>query len=307
MNRIERLTAIVLLLQDKPHTSEAIAQHFEVSKRTVLRDVQALSEMGVPIIAREGTGGGYSLPADYSLAPLPLGANEAFLLLLALGAIKALNDLPFIEARATLLAKLHALLPAQHHQETQDLLEAAAIAIPERSQRAPYLGALLEAIRAQHWLEIRYRSAERESTQVIFPRRVFADAGLWYCEAYAHAHEEYRRYRVDRVYALRVVTERRDRPPEPVRYDDPSHPLIEATLTARGVALTESDPDLARLVQRTADGGGLLQMRCPPSELAWYTRYFAGLGEDIRVHAPEALREGLRNLGLKLVQRYQNR
>ena len=84
MTRIERLAAILLLLQQRPHTSEEIAAHFEVSRRTVLRDVQALSEMGVPVIAREGPGGGYALPAEYHTTPLPLTANEAFLLLLAL-------------------------------------------------------------------------------------------------------------------------------------------------------------------------------------------------------------------------------
>ncbi|MBC8074651.1 MAG: HTH domain-containing protein, partial [Chloroflexales bacterium] len=54
MNRVERLTGIVLLLQERPRTAEQIAAHFAVSRRTVLRDVQALCEIGVPLIAREG-------------------------------------------------------------------------------------------------------------------------------------------------------------------------------------------------------------------------------------------------------------
>ena len=75
MNKVERLTATLLLLQARPHTSVEIAGRFEVSKRTVLRDVQALCEMGVPVVAREGAGGGYSLPEDYGLAPLPLSTR----------------------------------------------------------------------------------------------------------------------------------------------------------------------------------------------------------------------------------------
>ena len=62
MNRTERLTAIILLLQERPRTAEQIARAFEVSRRTILRDMQALSEIGVPLIAREGAGGGYALP-----------------------------------------------------------------------------------------------------------------------------------------------------------------------------------------------------------------------------------------------------
>jgi predicted DNA-binding transcriptional regulator YafY len=60
MNRTDRLTAILLLLQERSRTAGEIARHFEVSRRTVLRDVQALCEIGVPIVAREGVGGGAS-------------------------------------------------------------------------------------------------------------------------------------------------------------------------------------------------------------------------------------------------------
>src|SRR5512140_1002845 len=109
MNRIERMTAILLYLQEKARTSEDIARHFEVSRRTVLRDVQALSEMGVPVIAREGAGGGYSLPEDYSLDPLALTAHEAFLLLMSLRALIRLADSPFARERASLTAKLRSL------------------------------------------------------------------------------------------------------------------------------------------------------------------------------------------------------
>jgi predicted DNA-binding transcriptional regulator YafY len=78
MNRVERLTATLLLLQEKPRTAAEIAAAFEISRRTVLRDIQALSEMGVPVIAREGPGGGYWLPESYSLDPLALSTNESF-------------------------------------------------------------------------------------------------------------------------------------------------------------------------------------------------------------------------------------
>ncbi len=92
MNRMERLMAILLLLQEKPRTSDDIARHFEVSKRTVLRDMAALYEIGVPVLSREGAGGGYSLPAGYRLASLPLTTREAYLLLLALGGLNELGD-----------------------------------------------------------------------------------------------------------------------------------------------------------------------------------------------------------------------
>src|SRR5918996_482286 len=95
MNRVDRLTAIILLLQDRPRTCGEIAAHFEVSRRTILRDVQALCEMGVPVISQDGLHGGYSLPPEFHVRPLPLNTKEAILLLLALGALEELSASPF--------------------------------------------------------------------------------------------------------------------------------------------------------------------------------------------------------------------
>ena len=83
MNRMDRLTAILLLLQGGKRTAGEIAQRFEVSKRTIQRDIQALGEIGIPIIAELGVSGGYTLPSDYSLPPLALTLHEALLLLLS--------------------------------------------------------------------------------------------------------------------------------------------------------------------------------------------------------------------------------
>src|SRR6266487_3636 len=87
MNRIDRLTAIILLLQRGRRTASEIAHRFEVSKRTAFRDIQALCEMGVPIVTEAGAHGGYTLMPDYSLAPLQLTLREALLLRLALGSV----------------------------------------------------------------------------------------------------------------------------------------------------------------------------------------------------------------------------
>jgi len=80
MNRIDRLTAIILLLQGGRRTASEIARRFEVSKRTAFRDIQALCEIGVPIVTESGAHGGYTLMPDYSLAPLQLMLREALLL-----------------------------------------------------------------------------------------------------------------------------------------------------------------------------------------------------------------------------------
>ncbi len=308
MNRIERLTGILLLLQERPRTSQAIADHFEVSKRTILRDVQALCEMGVPVIAREGVGGGYALPDDYRLTPLPLTAHEAFLLLLALSSVTRLSDAPYSADLASLLAKLRALLPDGQWPQVEALLAAVHLHIPERHQPAPFLEPLIDAARTDAWLRVTYQSASRVSVQHLLPRRVYAQHGLWYLEAYAHEHGAVRTYRVDRVQTVEAPAP--DFAPAPVEtrpYDHPAHPEIRASLTPRGVAWLESEPDLGGQIQRRPDGSGTLALRCPPTEMDYFARLFARFGSEVEVHAPPELRECLLRLGQQLVTQYAKR
>ncbi len=307
MNRIERLTATLLLLQEKPRTSSEIARHFEVSKRTVLRDVQALCEMGVPIVSQDGAGGGYSLPSGYRLPPLPLTSNEAFLLLLALGAINRLADTPFRQERASLAAKLRALLPDAQRSEVERMLATVSMEVPERVQRSPFLEALMSAAREERWVLVTYRSSARLSSLHILPRQITAQNGYWYCRAYTFERQEERTYRVDRIEDVSPAEEhfKPARPPGPKPYGHDSHPEVTITLTARGVAYVESEPHLGHHIQRHADGTGVLTFRCPPSELDYYARYLAGLADDAQVQGPQELRELLAKRGDKLLEQYR--
>jgi predicted DNA-binding transcriptional regulator YafY len=312
MNRIDRLTGILLLLQRRPRTADEIARRFEVSKRTVVRDMWALREIGVPIFAQDGAKGGYSLPGDYRLAPLPLTPREMFLLLLALDAIDSHADVPFAQERTTLRGKLHTLLPEEELERVESWLSATSIAVPKRRQRAPLLEALIEATRQmgpQHWLHITYQSARRRSVCIIYPHEVFAQEGYWYCRAFTYNTGEERLYRVDRILALAPADDASlpDTPPPTPPYGDDAHPLIVATLTATGAARIESEPHLGQILIGHADGSGSLSFRCPPAELEYYARLFAALGLEAEVQEPPELRERIRSLGQQIANRYRKR
>jgi predicted DNA-binding transcriptional regulator YafY len=308
MNRMERLTAILLLLQDKPRTSEEIAGRFEVSKRTVLRDMQALSEMGMPIIAREGAGGGYSLPGNFALTPLPFTANEAFLLMLALKALNRLADTPFARERESMMAKLRASLTKQL-PEVEGILEKVSVEIPKREERTPLLEGLMEAARSGKWTRTTYTSGGYTSSQHILPRNIYTMNGLWYCHAYSHERGDYRVYRVDRIQSLKEPAGgfKPYSVPDPQEYEHESNPEIVARFTPRGVAMAESDPHLGSHILRNADGSGSIKFRCPASELVYFARYFASLGSQVDIEGPEELRQRLFRLGQKLIQRYEKR
>src|SRR6266567_3465121 len=131
MNRMDRLTAIILLLQGGKSTAREIARRFDVSKRTIFRDIEALCEMCIPIATETGIHGGYELMPDYSLAPLQLTSRETLLLRLALSSVSQLADTPFKQERESLLAKMHALIPTRHQQDTEHLMQTIHLDVPE--------------------------------------------------------------------------------------------------------------------------------------------------------------------------------
>jgi predicted DNA-binding transcriptional regulator YafY len=304
---MDRLTAIVLLLQGGRRTAGEIARRFEVSKRTVFRDIEALCEMGIPIVTEAGVHGGYTLMPDYSLTPLQLTAHETLLLRLALSSISQLAEAPFKQERESLLAKVQALIPARHHQDTEQLLQTIQLNIPTRTYATPFLEPLFEGARLNQWFCVTYRSERRISEQIIFPRRLYSSGGLWYCAAYSQEHQEERTYRVDRFSAVSVVQPPEHNEPLPSRipYKHPSHPEVSVRLTMRGVLIMERDPYFSDAIQRLGEEGGLLSFRWPPAENEWLVHFLLGFGHDAEVLAPETLRYLVRQIAQEIADRYR--
>lgn len=306
MNRIERLTAILLYLQGGKRTAGEIAAHFEVSRRTILRDIGALSEMGIPIGAELGATGGYTLPPDYTLPPLALTLNEALLLRLALSALSGLADTPHRRERDSLLAKVQTLLPRGRQADLARLEPALSLDTHTRPYPTPFLDRLLTSAHEERWVTVVYRSERGESAQTLLPTRLRTADGLWYCEAYSHERGETRVYRVDRFLDVQpaAVAPPVAAPDTAIAHIHPTYPEVRITLTARGLLRLEREPYLSRHVQRTATGTGTLVMRLRPAEYDWLIGILAPLGGEARVLAPEELRASLRSLAQDLADLY---
>jgi predicted DNA-binding transcriptional regulator YafY len=306
MNRIDRLTAILLLLQGGKRTASEIARRFEVSRRTILRDIDALGEMGIPIVADLGASGGYSLPPDYSLPPLALTAHEALLLRLALSSLSQLSTTPFKLERESLLAKVEALLPRREAENLDQLTHALSLDVPSRPYPTPFLDQLLESARERQWVDATYRSEKGVSQQTLLPMRVRSETGLWYCEAYSAEREAMRVYRVDRFLDVRAAQSppQVERLPSTILHVGPSFPEIRIQLTARGVLRLEREPHLTARVQHSDDGSGLLTMHLRFEDYDWLVRILLTLGTDAQVLAPAELRTRVQQTAQEIARHY---
>lgn len=317
MTRTERLAALLLFLQSRRGgsnsvriTANEIAAHFGISRRTVLRDMAALSVMGIPLESADGAAGGYALPPDFTLAPLPLTHRETLLLLFALGGLERLSVAPFGEARETLTAKLRAMLSPAQLAVADGWRAALSIDVPERSHiTVPFLDTILTATHRGGWLATVYHSESGgESEHTLLPRHVSTNGGLWYLRAWSHERRAERTFRIDRFVSVAPTDAPTDSsahsPDRSLPYNHPSHPEVRVHLTPAGVAIAEREQHVSDAVRRAANGSGEMMFRCPPSELDYWARYFFAMGVNALILGPGELRQRVRSLAEKVAALY---
>lgn len=212
--RASRLVSLLLLLQSRGgQTAAELARELEVSVRTIHRDVEALSQSGVPIYADRGPHGGIRLVDGYRTRLTGMTADEAEALFLSgLPGPAAELGLGTVVAAARL--KVLAALPTELRARASRLVERFhldAAAWYHGEEAVPHLGPLSEAVWESQRVEIGYDRGDKTVERVLEPLGLVLKAGVWYLVA--RADGEPRTYRVSRVARVRPTDERFERPP----------------------------------------------------------------------------------------------
>ncbi|TDC76413.1 YafY family transcriptional regulator [Micromonospora sp. KC606] len=221
MNRIDRLYAIVEELRAagrRGRTARQLADRFEVSVRTMERDLSALGQAGVPLFTKQGLGGGYTLDRSMSLPPLNFTPREAAAMAVALSRSE---HVLFAKDARTALQKIIAAMPEKAIEEAR----AAAGKVRLLVQPVPDLDAgivetIWRAVRDNQVLRIHYLDVGGvETEREVEPQHVVVGPNGSYLTAWCHLRKDDRVFRMDRISeAERSPTPRCSRPvvPEPV-------------------------------------------------------------------------------------------
>jgi predicted DNA-binding transcriptional regulator YafY len=211
MRRTERLFALAEYLRGRRTgvTAEQLAGRFEVTIRTIYRDLDALRDASLPIGAERGRGGGYALDRSYTLPPVNFTPREAALLV-ALGrfAIR-MRLLPFVDTLESALDKVRAALSASAQRELLDRLKELTFhGVPALQGKKGVREALERAWFEQQPLAITYVDAGLiETRRRIRVTAVAMDRHETWVEAIDLGLGEQRRFRLDRIAAAEVVPE----------------------------------------------------------------------------------------------------
>ncbi len=209
MNRIDRLTAIIIQLQSKQFVkAEDIADRFEISMRTVYRDLKALEEAGVPIGVEAGRG--YFLVDGYYLPPVMFTHDEANAFILAEKLLEKSTDPSLLKQYQSALTKIRAVLKREEKQLAENLESRISVSeFPNTQSSGGFMVEILQAISKKVKLSINYHAS---STDEVTQRKVepigIIYYGLdWHLIAYCNLRNDYRDFKITRIQDLTLRTE----------------------------------------------------------------------------------------------------
>src|SRR5688572_16133736 len=210
MNRIDRLFAILLTLQHKRRLrAQDLARQFEISKRTIYRDMSALNQMGIPITALPGEG--FELVEGYYLSPLMFTEKEAVALLLGSRLLTQQSAGSLSQSAVSALAKIKVALPESVRARSEELAGIVGFITPKAKFDLddPQLLLIQRAIQQKRVLHLRYRGYQKEeiTTRDVEPHQLFYADGVWYLEAYCRLRKGIRDFRLSRMETVETRPE----------------------------------------------------------------------------------------------------
>lgn len=314
--RASRLLSIMILLQLRGRvTASGLAEEFEVSERTIYRDIDALSAAGVPVYGDRGPGGGFALLDGYQTRLTGLAADEAEAMPM-IGMIGAAAEMGLGHAAAAARNKLLAALPVGRQQSADRVAERVhfdPIDWYRGAETLPHLPLVARAVLDQRIVAIRYESWKGWHDWEVQPLGLVLKAGNWYLAA--KAVRKVRIFRISNMAEVRVLVEGFQRPAgfdlanwwasEQARFEAELFSTI-ATLRVsplgrqRLAALSPRGAEAVRGI--SAEGWTTVKMAVENSDHG--ARELIGLGAEFEVVSPPDLRHKVLALAAGIAARH---
>lgn len=209
MKKAERLLKTLTLLQSRRRavTAREIAHQFQISERTVYRDIQSLISAGVAIEGEAGVG--YMLLRGEVLQPLTFDEAQLEALIFGVRMVQGWGDDALGNAASEALEKIRAILPDRLHYLNAISEETLIVPDYEREAHNPHSHRVRNAIREQQKLELEYADEKGSATKrLIRPLGLVFWGKVWTIIAWCELRADYRTFRLDRIETLRIGEEK---------------------------------------------------------------------------------------------------
>ncbi|TAJ57485.1 WYL domain-containing protein [Brevundimonas sp.] len=323
--RASRLLSILLLLQTRGRlTAETLAAEFEVSVRTIYRDIDQLSAAGAPVYADRGRAGGFQLMDGYRTRLTGLTDAEAETLFLG-GLSGPAAQMGFSGAVTTMQLKLLAALPPERQAAAERLagrFHLDPVGWYQDADEAERLPAIAQAVWNSRRIAVRYESWKGEVARTLEPLGLILKGGLWYLAARPAEgrRQEPRTYRVSNILELTVEETTFERPAgfDLAAWWAETSRRFESDIFTGTATLRVSKPGLKRLARLGVEqariaavievqgGDGWIEVTVPIESVEHAAIDFLRLGAEVEVLAPAELRSAMRDTIQQLAALYRD-
>ncbi len=297
--KLDRLFEIIYILLERERvTAGMLAERFEVSQRTIYRDVEALSAAGIPVYMNKGKGGGIALLPGFVLNKALLTEAEKADVLSSLRALGQVTP----GAEDSALRKLGGLLG----QPAADWVEVDFTSWQNPKQLAELFWQLKSAILGQFVVSFQYASGRGEITaRTVEPMKLCFKGQAWYLFGFCRLRQDFRFYKLRRIKDLTVIAERFERTcPSTVLPEGSCHPVEMVELVLRlSAQMAFRVYDEFETYERLEDGGFIARVQMPAGD--WAFSYVTSFGEHCEVLEPSELRAEVTDKLKNILNLYQ--
>lgn len=290
---------IYLLLDKGQMTAPELADYFEVSIRTIYRDIDILSSAGIPIYATQGKGGGIAIQDSYVLKKSLLSEQEQKQILMALQGIRVLED----EQINMLLSKLSGVFQRQQG----NWLEIDFSTWTKSGAGKHNFQLLQSAIWKSRIVSFSYYSGKGEQTKrIIEPHKLVFKTSDWYLYGYCTLRKDFRFFKLTRIRDLKLQdAEFMRETPEHIfeRSDEFEMKTVQVTLLFDAGMSHEVYEKFDEEVSEQADGSLLVTTILPDNELLY--SYVLSCRERVEVLSPPYVRDNVRKRVRKMLEIYK--
>jgi len=304
MNRIDRVTAILIQLQSKKIVkAQEIADRFSISLRTVYRDVKALEEAGVPIAGEAGVG--YSIMEGYRLPPVMFTKEEAIAFLTAEKMVDKLTDNSSKKYYREAMFKVKAVLRYTEKELLESMEQHIEVVgnpyLPSAENNTSHLQTILKSIAGKEIMDIGYfaNHSQQYSNRDVEPVGIFYLGSYWYMIAYCRLRKDYRHFRTDRIRYINNTG----------KYFEKQHPSLQSFLAKISkenemfTIVIRVEPSVLKYFgdQKYYNGfvsqkevNGKMEMTFVTASLIGFAKFYLLFGEHADIISPVSLKDLVR-------------
>ncbi len=296
--RIDRmLSIVVILLNRRKIKAQELAERFEVSLRTVYRDIEAINQAGIPIISNQGLGGGYEIPENYKLNKQYLSPSDMKFILSALKGVNAALDDNELEL---IYEKIQSLLPGDNENRINPVDEYIAfdtISWDNSDRYAKKMQILYAAIKSDQVVQIDYVDNQgKYSLREMEPMTVIQKGFSWYVFGFCRKREDFRIFKLLRVKKIvntgRTFVRKKGNYRELFENFDDCSKMIDMTLrfSIRMKYIVKEYFENAAILHQD-DNAITIKINIPEGE--WAIGLVLSYGDQVEVISPESMRRAV--------------